>query len=137
MITYNHLLIALIYLLLDVSWLYTTSSILYMHVFTRIQKSTVVPKVIPAIVAYILLICALWFMCIPLYKFHESTIKGDVKRVLLSFGLTGFVIYGIYNATNAAIFTDYPNMLMVYDTLWGGFIFTIMGLMYMFLSKRV
>lgn len=130
MITYPHIFIAIIYLVLDVLWIYSTASLLYTGVFTRIQNKTIKPKLLPAIIAYVLLVCALWFLCVPLYKYYKLTISNDIYCVLLSFGLTGFFIYGVFNTTNATIFTDYPNSLMLYDTLWGTFIFTVIGLLY-------
>jgi uncharacterized membrane protein len=55
-------------------------------------------------------------------------IMGDVRHYkslstrLLRTALWGFVIYGVYNSVNAALFTDYDIAVAVKDTLWGCFV---------------
>lgn len=35
----------------------------------------------------------------------------------------GFIVYGIYNLTNKAVFTSYPWTAVLADTAWGTFLF--------------
>jgi uncharacterized membrane protein len=51
---------------------------------------------------------------------ERSVVKGAV------FGL---VVYGVYNLTNRALLANYPWSLVVTDTAWGVFIFSLIGYM--------
>ena len=39
--------------------------------------------------------------------------------------ILGLVIYGIYESTNMATFTDWKFNALIYDTLWGGCLFLL------------
>lgn len=50
--------------------------------------------------------------------------------------LFGIVVYGIYEATNWAIFTNWGLFSVVVDTLWGGILFCLTSLiMRLFIKK--
>jgi uncharacterized membrane protein len=40
-------------------------------------------------------------------------------------GLLGLLTYGIYNFTNLAILKNYSIPVTIFDTLWGGILFSI------------
>ena len=46
------------------------------------------------------------------------------KNIALIAGTQGAIIYGIYNATNMAVFSNYKLSTAIMDTLWGMFMYT-------------
>jgi uncharacterized membrane protein len=40
-------------------------------------------------------------------------------------GITGFIIYSVYELTNYAVFTAWKPAMVIIDTLWGSFLFYI------------
>lgn len=71
-----------------------------------------------AAAAYTILILGLsWFI----YTASRQTSAGQItkKSLLLQAAVFALVVYGVYNATNTAIFSKYPMFLAIIDTLWG------------------
>jgi uncharacterized membrane protein len=61
-----------------------------------------------------------------IYPIANLCSKESVLIKSLKYGaFFGFVVYGIYNATNYAIFTNYNPITAIIDTLWGTFVFFI------------
>jgi uncharacterized membrane protein len=58
---------------------------------------------------------------------HATT---SSTRALAHGALVGFVIYGVFNSTNAAIFDNYNAKAAIFDTLWGTFLFSISALLF-------
>ena len=114
---------ALIYLCLDAIWLYTMTPLFYRKRFELIQGSEMKIRMPFAIVAYALLLLTLFYICIPLSKEYK-------KNPWIPFALVGLSIYGVYNLTNAAVFSKYPIDLCIVDTVWGGVCFGLMGYIY-------
>ena len=115
--------IAILYLVVDLLWIYVMSPMLYMKALSKIQKSTIKFNKMYAILAYILLLVTIFKICIPLSKTYT-------KRKWLAFTIVGVSIYGIYNLTNAAVFSDYSAKMIIIDTLWGGVVFSMIGLLH-------
>ena len=44
---------------------------------------------------------------------------------VLNTALIGLLAYGIYELTNAAVFSDWPWWMVLVDTLWGGILFLV------------
>ena len=58
--------------------------------------------------------------------YNPSSSKNDTsKRSVLDAFLLGFVIYGVFDLTNLAIFKKYDNMVALMDMLWGGTLFAL------------
>lgn len=117
----KELLLAVIYLVMDVVWITTMSSLLYNTTVKNVQKTEMIPNLLYAVLSYVTLLIAIFYVCIPLSKQYNS---------VMVFGLVGFVIYGVYNFTNGAIFSDYDWKTVVIDTVWGVVSFTIVGQLY-------
>ena len=114
---------------LDLSWINSPPIKQAWSLTVRsIQKGTpMTPNVLWAIVAYTAMGVALTCIAIP---FAETKItKRDSWSVLCNSlwtgGLTGFVIYDVFDVTNAAIFTGYPTSLAILDIAWGTFVFAV------------
>ena len=125
----TEILFAFIYLILDVLWITTMSTLFYKKKIEAVQMSEPFQfKLIPAVLAYITLLIVLFFICIPLSKHYEK--KYPTWFV---FGVVGFCVYGVYNFTNSAIFKNYDLLFLTVDMLWGTFSFTLLGVIYKFL----
>jgi len=117
-----------IYLVMDFIWIYSNST-MYNNSVMKIQNKPIAFRMIPAIIAYVLLVLNIVYILIPLTKNYSN-----VKRALL-FALSGLVIYGVYNATTYAIIENYPLHVAIIDTLWGLISHLILSLMISFLHK--
>ena len=114
--------VVIIYLLVDIIWVTTMNSIVYHTEFSRIQGKPLQLNRVYGLLAYMVLVVALLFICDPLSKTYT-------RYKWSAFSLVGFCIYSIFNFTNAAVFTDYSFKLVFIDTLWGTLCFTCMGLL--------
>ena len=122
MISVNVQLVVL-YLCLEYFWLHMLSSIFYLPRFEVIQQSSISINIWYTILAYISILISLFFVCIPLTTQYSS-------HPWFAFSIVGFVIYSIFNFTNAALFSKYPIDLVIVDTFWGTFCFTLLGVFY-------
>ena len=116
-------LILLCYLLLDVMWISVNFNT-YNEAVISVQKKGIQFRLVPAFIAYCLLILNIYFILIPFTKY----IKTMSSRVIL-FSLSGLVIYGVYNATTYAIIENYPLRVALIDTAWGMVSHTLLGLL--------
>ncbi len=103
----------LIMLFLDMIYLNLIGKNMYTEVVNNIQKSVINVKILPAIVTYLI-------MTFALYYFIISQNKSENDAFIL-----GFVIYGIFDFTNMAIFENYTLNVAVIDTLWGSILFYV------------
>lgn len=106
-------------LVLDFIWLYlfNASGKIYMPIFNNIQgqKSEFgSSKKIVAFLTWVLLALSISEIAYPLSKNYNNI----YSKVLIG-SFVGFIVYGIFNGTNYAIFNKYPFYLLIIDTLWG------------------
>ncbi len=59
------------------------------------------------------------FIALLLYKFAKTPLNAF---------LLGLCVYGVFDATNYAIFSRYPLAVAVQDALWGGVLFALVRL---------
>lgn len=117
----NFILLSLAYLVLDFSWITIMTPIVYKKTFESIQKSRLLFNTPYAILAYMTLLYTLYYICRPLSRTFNS-------YKWFAYTSVGFVIYAIYNFTNAAVFTEYSSKMIILDILWGTIVFTLLGL---------
>jgi uncharacterized membrane protein len=120
----NYILFSMLYLCVDLIWISIMSKLFYTEKIQKIQKQELTFKYVPAILAYITLLIIMFYICIPLSKYYKQ------HHPSLVFGLVGFCVYGVYNFTNGAIFTNYDSLFIIIDTLWGLVSFALFGLIY-------
>lgn len=118
----NLFTIILILLLLDILWLNTNNQ-MYNTLVKNVQHSNLD---VGTLVLYTLMIIGFVFIVVPLLKNSKET---KVIRALRYGALFGFVSYGIFNATNIAIFKNYSTKTAIIDTLWGTFIYFLISYM--------
>ena len=119
---YTILTSAIVFLLLDAIYL-NTSSKLFQNVITGIQRTAMVLKPAGVIVCYLLLIFGLYYFIL---KDRRSPVDAFIF---------GFVMYGVYEATNYAILKKWPLHVTFIDTLWGGVLFSLTTIITYYLLK--
>ena len=101
---------------MDLLWI-NTNKTLYANNIKKIQNDGMKIKVIPAILAYVLLVFNIYTILIP-------RLQNEYE-----YAIVGMVIYGVYNMTNQATLKDYPLSISIIDTLWGTFSHYVLGYM--------
>jgi uncharacterized membrane protein len=103
---------AVILLTLDFIYLNLTKSVFQTQVF-KIQHGVMNVKLIPAILCYFFLVIGLNYFIL------------QSHRTILEAFLLGFIIYGVFDSTNLAIFKNYEWNVAIMDTVWGGILFAL------------
>jgi len=103
---------ALILLSLDFIYLNLTKSVFQTQVF-KIQHGAMNVQFIPAILCYLFLVIGLNYFIL------------QSHRTILEAFLLGFIIYGVFDSTNLAIFKNYEWNVAIMDTVWGGILFAL------------
>lgn len=78
-----------------------------------IQNSPMKVNLWGAILCYLFLVAGLYYFII------------REKRGYLDAFILGLVIYGVFEATNYALFKDWALSTVAMDTIWGGVLFTL------------
>jgi uncharacterized membrane protein len=107
---YAFFIFILILLLVDSIWVIGASKI-HSNVIQSVQKSPVKVSLLAAILFYFL--AALGYMLI------LRKLSTDTKSAFLYGMLLGLLMYGTFDLTNKAIFTDYPWTYTIADMTWG------------------
>lgn len=115
-----------IYAVLEATWLLTMSSF-YAGEFARnLSVELRVYSLIAALLCYVVLLAG-FFTLVLQSKLENKALVGFV------FGLT---VYGVYNLTNKATMPKWSWNMVVADTVWGMFMFSLLGLVFMMVFKR-
>jgi uncharacterized membrane protein len=80
-----------------------------------IQGTSINMKILPTIICYIALLLGL-------YRFIIYSDKPNNTKIIDSL-ILGFVIYAVYETTNAAIFDKWELKSVLIDTTWGTILF--------------
>lgn len=78
----------------------------------NIQGKPLKLKIIPTIFCYIFLVSSLYYFII------------SKNGSLFDAFILGFLIYGVYETTNLAIFNNWNLTVSIIDILWGGILFS-------------
>ena len=120
MFQFTYLLSSIIILLVDSVYLNTFSSY-YNNQVRDVQNSPMKLNILGVGLSYLFIIII-----------FNQFVLGYNMSLYESF-LLGFLIYGIYEATNLAIFKNWSIMSVFIDTLWGGLLFLIVN----FIMKQI
>jgi uncharacterized membrane protein len=89
-----------------------------------------------AIVAYSLMIVGFVAIVLPQIIVKPGSSILDFAMTALRYGgLFGLVVYGIFNATNYAIFKNYSLKVSLIDTLWGITGYTFASFVYIIICQ--
>jgi len=120
-----YIISAVLMLILDTIWL-TLNKPMYGKLVKSIQGSELQVSLIPAVVAYIIMYMGMVVLVIPTILASKDTSILNVAKIAGSFGLS---VYGIFNATNMAIFKNYSVSTAILDTVWGTLLYTFVAFM--------
>jgi uncharacterized membrane protein len=138
LINKNYIILSAIYLSIDIGYLLVVQPYYENMIFT-IQNRKMNARKVYGFVAYIILLLSIFYIGIPLmmlYKLqHPST--NNILISLYTMGLLGFTIYGVFDITNMYMFSQYSLIYALTDWLWGTFIFTILGYIYLLLDYPI
>lgn len=109
----------ILFLVIDGPYLGFIAAKFFNRVINNIQGSPIKLKPFGAFITYILMGLAIKY-------FVLNNAKSE-KDVLLNGFLIGLIIYGIYDFTNYAIFTNWTLEATIRDLIWGIFLFTIVS----------
>ena len=109
----DFLILSTTILILDKIYLGSVLSDPFMKMIKKIQKREGNVNYAYALIVYLLIVIAI----------HTFIIRE--KKSAWSVFLLGIVIYGVFDFTNLAIFSDYSLGLAIHDTIWGGTLFYI------------
>ena len=129
----EYILTTIISLLIDFIWLISNSRN-YNYLVEKVQKTPLSINFTGAIFSYIIFMCGLFFFSIPLIEIKLKENKNLFFLCLLYGGGLGLLLYGMFNATNYGIFTNYSYKIALMDSFWGFTIFTISS--YLFFSIK-
>lgn len=104
-------LVSVILLTLDYVYLSNFGAKPFLNMVEKIQNEKTILKLPAAVVSYVLLILAV----------HQIVLeKPDNYRRAFMIGL---IIYGVFDATNMALFNKYDITVAIEDSIWGGVLF--------------
>jgi uncharacterized membrane protein len=129
----EYILTTIIALFIDFIWLISNSNN-YNYLVEKVQKTPLSINFTGAILSYIIFMCGLFFFSIPLIEIKLKENKNLFILCLLYGGGLGLLLYGMFNATNYGIFTNYSYKIALMDSFWGFTIFTISS--YLFFSIK-
>ena len=97
-------------LILDFSFLYM-NRVMYENQVITVQRVILQPNYVGFLMSYV---CILALLCYFIIRPHRSIQDAF---------LLGFLVYGVFEFTNKAIFKKWEYMTVAIDTLWGGILF--------------
>lgn len=101
------------------------------YMIKKIQGSNMVVKLLPAIVVYMVLMASWKVFIYPELK------KRSHKDSIIRAGMLGFFIYSVFDFTNLAVIKDYKLKLAIIDSFWGGTLFSLTTILFIFFSKLI
>ena len=111
-------------LLVDLGWI-SAAKPMYAQMVSTVQGKAMRVDIRAVVVAYMLVIGAIVWVVFP--RIQKTTTH---LRAMGHGATVGLVIYGIFNATNMAMFSEYRLAPALIDTLWGTLLFAACAWVY-------
>lgn len=105
--------ILILLIVMDSMWFSWSLSGIYTPMFEKIQHTPLKARLSGGIVAWLLIAAGISYFAVR---------KNDTKKSFLNGLILGGIVYGVYNGTNYATFSEYSESVAFIDTLWGMFI---------------
>ena len=129
---FHFIIILVILLIFDSIWLGKIQKTNFNRLVSNIQGSGIKMRLLPAAIAYLLMGLSIYGFVVP------SLTKENFNQVSWQKGaLLGFVIYGIYDMTNIAIFNKYTWTMGIMDWMWGTFLFGLTSWIFGYIIFRL
>lgn len=116
-----------LFLFFDFVWIYFIMLPKYKTMINKIQNKSPKFDYKYAACAYMLMVLGLLYFVLPYIENYKDVFRHGT--------LFGLVMYGVYDFTCASVFEDFDKKAMVYDILWGCFLYTITPLIYLNIKK--
>lgn len=120
-------------LVIDLAWI-TLNSGMYNELVRSVQGKDMRVNRLGAFIAYPLMLVGLVYVVLRNADRDES--KNPVVLALRYGALFGLIVYGVFNATNIAMFTNYSKTTAIIDTLWGTFAYFLVTLVVFVVWKK-
>lgn len=133
--TTQAVLITLLYLVIDTTYIYLIKDRAYAMV-TSIQHKPMKLNTTSAILAYIFLVFSILYIGIPFMMSRHHNSSSKLVRSLTTMGALGLCIYAVFAFTNMAIFANYWPSMVVADCVWGLTVYTLVGYVYLALITK-
>ena len=105
--------------LVGVDFFYLSStSKFFNNIVKNIQGKEIQFKMLGAVICYVFLVLSLNYFVLLDKKL------GKKEKIFKAFML-GLIVYGVFESTNLAIFTNWTLDALLLDTLWGSILFSI------------
>lgn len=108
------------FLILDGFWLGLIARDMFTNTIQSVtNQSQPSVRLYSALIAYILMVVGAYYFVIPLVDRNNL-----LRDSIMIGGMFGLVVYGIYDATNHAIFPGWNLTTAIADMLWGAFLYS-------------
>ena len=108
----QYVIAAMIFLVLDLSWLGRVGRPLYQ---SRMGHLMADPPNVPAAVAFY----AIFVAGLVYFVIHPAVADGSWLRALIVGAFFGLVTYATWDLTNLAVLKDFPSSIVPIDLAWG------------------
>jgi uncharacterized membrane protein len=107
--------ILILFLIIDMFWLKLVAGPKYIKSIREIQGEDMKANMYMAIIVY-LVMTVLLLLCL--------NKQFSTKELFI----VGFCSYAIYDFTNAAVFKKWDKLFGLFDSIWGGLLFAVVGM---------
>jgi len=112
------------FLILDSIYLTLTKNY-YNNLVTKIQKSPLKLKIMPAVGAYSIILFS-WY-----YFVFQNIKNQSKKKSIIDSAVLGFCMYCLFDFTNMAIFKNWDLKTVIIDSIWGSILYTLTTIIYL------
>ena len=123
----NIIYIAIIMLVIDSIYLTLIKGFFNKQIKT-IQGSDIKLNYLGAVICYPIMIFGLYYFIIKNKKNYKNNYQMIRDAVIL-----GWVIYGVYESTNLAVFKKWDLKTVLVDGIWGGILFGLTTYIYLYI----
>lgn len=121
----NIIYIAIIMLVIDSIYLTLIKGFFNKQIKT-IQGSDIKLNYLGAVICYPIMIFSLYYFIIKNKKIYKNN-----YQIIRDSAILGWVIYGVYESTNLAVFKKWDLKTVLVDGIWGGILFGLTTYIYL------
>lgn len=125
---YNFMSVAIVMAFIDFFYLSSMASF-FNNLLIKIQGSPITLNLFSTFLVYIALVSQLYYFVLK----NKDNYKTK-KQIIFDSFLIGLTTYAVYEYTNKAIFKKWTYKATIYDTLWGGILFSLTSFIYLFIQ---
>lgn len=104
----------------------SSMSSFFNNLLIKIQGSPITLDLFSTFLVYIALVFQVYYFVLKNKDNYKST-----QQIIIDSFLIGLTTYAVYEYTNKAIFKKWTYEATIYDTLWGGILFSLTSFIYL------